>query len=92
MIVLPSMQSMLYQYYITVNNLHVIVYSLIGYTQILHPVINYDNPFFKYLLIFFSLQQYKVQYPIKIIICFENDRKINKILYMNIKDAITREM
>ena len=44
--ILPSMQSMLYQYYITVNNLHVIVYSLIGYTQILHPVINYDNLFF----------------------------------------------
>ena len=49
------LQSMLYQYYITVNNLHVIVYSLIGYTQILHPVINYDNLFKKYLLIFFLL-------------------------------------
>ena len=39
-IILPSMQLMLYQYYITVNNLHVIVYSLIGYTQILN---NYNS-------------------------------------------------
>ena len=43
-IVLPSMQSMLYQYYIPVNNLHVvIVYSLIDYAPTLHPVIIYDN-------------------------------------------------